>query len=204
MTTSYCMDSRSLIRPLVARGSNASRRVGTHSTLCPANSLTAPSMAVRKEPWVGTGYDRLDSGRGAQRIGWWLEAGVDVAVQEEPRDWLDARRAAKPGRGRTAAVPNVVQPSHETLAELQRMAGEQRPAAARRRDRASASCRTVPRSAGDAARAMRPRSRIRRPASRSAATPGSLRRGCSPRSAFAADAGLCRVARPASTRPAHG
>ena len=44
---------------------------------------------------------------------WWAEAGVDVAVQEEPRDWL------KPAAGApAAAAANVAEPSHETLAEL--------------------------------------------------------------------------------------
>jgi len=53
-------------------------------------------------------------------LAWWLEAGVDVAVQEEPRNWL---RPA-PARAKTALEPepnpqpNVIQPSQETLAEL--------------------------------------------------------------------------------------
>ncbi|MFL6752643.1 MAG: uracil-DNA glycosylase [Sphingomicrobium sp.] len=52
-------------------------------------------------------------------LAWWLEAGVDIAVQEEPRDWLKP----PPPRTRTAAPdaapqPNLVQPSPETLAEL--------------------------------------------------------------------------------------
>ena len=51
-------------------------------------------------------------------LAWWLEAGVDVAVQEEARDWLKpASPKAQPAE--SAAVANVVEPSHETLAELQ-------------------------------------------------------------------------------------
>jgi DNA polymerase len=54
-------------------------------------------------------------------LAWWLDAGVDVAVQEEPRNWL------KPASPRTQfkaaepplAEPNVAPPSHETLAALQ-------------------------------------------------------------------------------------
>lgn len=50
---------------------------------------------------------------------WWLDAGVDAAIQEEPRNWLKPP-APKPG---TAAEPlppsNLVEPSQETLAELQ-------------------------------------------------------------------------------------
>ena len=51
-------------------------------------------------------------------LAWWLDAGVDVAVQEEPRNWLKpapAKASTAPG----AAEPNIVQPSQDTLAELQ-------------------------------------------------------------------------------------
>ena len=42
-------------------------------------------------------------------LAWWLEAGVDVAVQEEPRDWLKPadRARDRPRRSRCRA-PNVV------------------------------------------------------------------------------------------------
>jgi len=51
-------------------------------------------------------------------LAWWLEAGVDVAVQEDARNWL----ASPPPKARAdapVAAANVVAPSHETLAELQ-------------------------------------------------------------------------------------
>lgn len=48
-------------------------------------------------------------------LAWWLEAGVDVAVQEEPRDWLKPRISAPA----PAPVANIAEPSHETLAQLQ-------------------------------------------------------------------------------------
>ena len=50
---------------------------------------------------------------------WWLEAGVDVAVQEEPRDWLNPplpRQAASPAE--PAATSNIAEPTAETLADL--------------------------------------------------------------------------------------
>jgi DNA polymerase len=53
-------------------------------------------------------------------LGWWLNAGVDVAIQEEPRNWLlpaQARAAAAPAEA--LPEPNVAPPSHETLAALQ-------------------------------------------------------------------------------------
>ena len=53
--------------------------------------------------------------RGA--LSWWLEAGVDVAVQEQPRDWL--KPTPRAAAAAPAPVPNVAEPNHNTLAELQ-------------------------------------------------------------------------------------
>jgi DNA polymerase len=47
-----------------------------------------------------------------------LEAGVDVAVAEEPRNWLAPPAAPKP-LAEAAPEPNIVQPTQETLGELQ-------------------------------------------------------------------------------------
>jgi uracil-DNA glycosylase family 4 len=53
-------------------------------------------------------------------LAWWLEAGVDVAVQEEPRDWLKpAPERSQPAPAERAPAANVAQPSHETLTDLQ-------------------------------------------------------------------------------------
>lgn len=49
---------------------------------------------------------------------WWVEAGVDVAIQEEPRNWLKPAPQRKSAEAE-APPPNVTRPSHETLAELQ-------------------------------------------------------------------------------------
>jgi DNA polymerase len=52
-------------------------------------------------------------------LSWWLDAGVDVAVQDEPRDWLSP--APPPPVGHTPEAPpppNVAEPSAETLVEL--------------------------------------------------------------------------------------
>jgi DNA polymerase len=46
---------------------------------------------------------------------WWLEAGVDVAVGETPRDWL--RR--NPPQPAVSPAANVTEPKPETLAALQ-------------------------------------------------------------------------------------
>jgi DNA polymerase len=37
---------------------------------------------------MGGEHDRLTAAEAASVIGWWIEAGVDVAIQEEPRAWL--------------------------------------------------------------------------------------------------------------------
>jgi uracil-DNA glycosylase len=54
-------------------------------------------------------------------LAWWLDAGVDVAVQEQARNWL--KPASPRTQPKTAeaplAEPNVAPPSHETLAGLQ-------------------------------------------------------------------------------------
>ena len=53
-------------------------------------------------------------------LDWWREAGVDMLVEEEPRDWLKPpdKRQAK-AAPEAAPPPNIVQPTHETLAALQ-------------------------------------------------------------------------------------
>ena len=50
---------------------------------------------------------------------WWLEAGVDVAVHEEPHDWLKPSPPRNQAAAEPAPAPNVAEVSHDTLAELQ-------------------------------------------------------------------------------------
>lgn len=66
---------------------------------------------------MGGDLESIGTAEARAALSWWLESGVDAAIQEEPRDWL---RPA-PARTAPAAVPvaNVVEPSHDTLAELQ-------------------------------------------------------------------------------------
>lgn len=54
-------------------------------------------------------------------LAWWLEAGVDVAIAEEPRNWLappPPTLARIAPRSKAPPPPNITVPSHETLAEL--------------------------------------------------------------------------------------
>ena len=63
------------------------------------------------------GARELSGAAAAGLLEWWIESGVDVAIGETPRNWL--KPPAKPG---TATEPadqtNIVEPNHETLAEL--------------------------------------------------------------------------------------
>lgn len=55
--------------------------------------------------------------RGA--LAWWIQAGVDVAVQEEPRNWLKPSPQPSTAAPEAPPQPNVIEPTQETLAELQ-------------------------------------------------------------------------------------
>ena len=50
-------------------------------------------------------------------LAWWLEAGVDVVLQEEPRNWLKPAPPKAPAA--ETPPPNITRPSHDTLVELQ-------------------------------------------------------------------------------------
>lgn len=67
---------------------------------------------------MGGDLDTIGLAEARSALAWWLEAGVDIAVQEAPRDWL-APPAPRSERADPPPVPNVVEPAHETLAELQ-------------------------------------------------------------------------------------
>lgn len=53
-------------------------------------------------------------------LSWWLDAGVDVGIQEDARDWLKPAtvRPAASTKAEPAPAANLVQPSQETLTEL--------------------------------------------------------------------------------------
>jgi len=54
---------------------------------------------------MGGDHDRLTAAEAASVIGWWIEAGVDVAIQEQPRAWLGAGSVAP------VAEPNALSTS---------------------------------------------------------------------------------------------
>ena len=75
-------------------------------------------MAGEEDP-VGGDVESIGVAEARSALAWWLEAGVDIAVQEQPRDWLKPA----PPRAEPAAEPtpvsNVAEPDSETLAALQ-------------------------------------------------------------------------------------
>ncbi len=74
-------------------------------------------MAQRTEA-VGGEAGHIGLAEAKSALAWWLDAGVDVAVQEEPRDWLKPSSASKQP-SEPAQGANLARPSHETLTELQ-------------------------------------------------------------------------------------
>ena len=68
---------------------------------------------------VGGEVQSIGIAEARSALAWWLEAGVDVAVQEEPRDWLRLHVAATSLKAAEApSPPNISRPTHETLADL--------------------------------------------------------------------------------------
>jgi len=68
---------------------------------------------------VGGEVDTIGYAEARSALRWWLDAGVDAAIQEEPRNWL---KPPEPKQKAVAAEPvqaNLVIPSQETLSELQ-------------------------------------------------------------------------------------
>lgn len=58
---------------------------------------------------MGGDLDQIGTAEAASALAWWLESGVDVAVQEEPRDWL--KPASVPGAATTTPAPAPEQPA---------------------------------------------------------------------------------------------
>jgi uracil-DNA glycosylase len=73
---------------------------------------TAPDKAVASTgqgamlPAMSDRPSSIDPAEAASLLGWWIEAGVDTAVTEEPRNWLEARPRAAP----TSRAEVVVRP----------------------------------------------------------------------------------------------
>ena len=51
-------------------------------------------------------------------LSWWLEAGVDVAVSDEPRNWLKASKDAPAATKLTSATPQTTEPARSEALTL--------------------------------------------------------------------------------------
>ena len=68
---------------------------------------------------MGGEVDTIGFAEARSALAWWLDAGVDFAIQEEPRNWLKPSLLRKEVSPEPGPPPNVSRPSHETLTELQ-------------------------------------------------------------------------------------
>ena len=69
---------------------------------------------------MGGEADLIGIAEARSALAWWLEAGVNSAVQEEPRNWLKPPAPkAKATVAEPTPPPNIAQPTHDTLAALQ-------------------------------------------------------------------------------------
>lgn len=73
---------------------------------------------ARDKSLMGGDEASLGFAEARSALAWWLEAGVDVAVQEEPRDWLKPPAPPRATPAAEAVQPNVIKPTQETLVEL--------------------------------------------------------------------------------------
>jgi len=70
-----------------------------------------------EEDAVGGEVESIGTAEARNALAWWLDAGVDCALQEEARNWLKPTPRHLPII--EAPAPwNVTQPSHETLSQL--------------------------------------------------------------------------------------
>ncbi|MGZ2411317.1 uracil-DNA glycosylase [Sphingomonas sp. F9_3S_D5_B_2] len=70
-----------------------------------------------EEVGVGGDLEPIGAAEARSALAWWLEAGVDVAVQEQPRNWLKPAPPAVPLPNAKAPEP-VAEPLPETLPEF--------------------------------------------------------------------------------------
>jgi DNA polymerase len=69
---------------------------------------------------VGGDLETIGKVEARSALSWWLESGVDLAIQEEARDWLRPAQARPAAAASAPPVPsNISEPAAATLAELQ-------------------------------------------------------------------------------------
>lgn len=68
---------------------------------------------------VGGEVESIGIAEARSALTWWLDAGVDTAIQDEARNWLKPAPPRTAAPAEPAAPPNIARPTHETLVELQ-------------------------------------------------------------------------------------
>lgn len=71
---------------------------------------------------MGGDSNAYSSGDAARLLAWWLDAGVDTAIQEDPRDWLKPRATVQPAaiaEPVAGAAPDAASPIPESFALFQ-------------------------------------------------------------------------------------
>jgi len=71
---------------------------------------------------MGGEHDRMTAAEAASVIGWWIEAGVDVAIQERPRAWL-GEAAANPPVVEQPTLASEATPGEPALTSLEAFRG---------------------------------------------------------------------------------
>ncbi len=71
-------------------------------------------MAQRKDG-VGGDAREISLAEARSALAWWLDAGVDVAIAEAPRDWLKPPAPKERAAAQPLAPAPAERPSHETL-----------------------------------------------------------------------------------------
>jgi DNA polymerase len=66
---------------------------------------------------VGGEVESIGIAEARSALAWWLEAGVDAAIQEQPRNWLKPSLPKPPAA--SGEAPNITRPDHATLTDLQ-------------------------------------------------------------------------------------
>ena len=69
---------------------------------------------------MGGDSDRFSSAEAASTLGWWIEAGVDAAIAETPRNWLEPKAAPSASRSRplTPTEPEMPLPEAADTLDL--------------------------------------------------------------------------------------
>lgn len=92
-----------------------SRPGGSSALYGAASSLTPPDMVGDNRVMGGMGV-AMDTREAASALRWWLEAGVDVAIQESPRNWFE--RTSGPQSPDEGQAP-VAEPIPDSLEAFQ-------------------------------------------------------------------------------------